>query len=116
MAGLMRVQLSVADVCGIHRRPAPVALVPFEPASPLFRALRMVGNRNESVAIFVLRTLACVGRGADRTASGAAARSFVGSHAGHTACSWAGVGLARSLCFAGAPFALFDVALWTTGA
>lgn len=119
MAGLMLVQLSLADMLGIRGRHAPGAPVPFDPASPLFRAVRALGNTNESIAIFVLLTLACVGRGADPTATGAAAWSFAGFRAGHAACYWAGVGLARSLCFAGALlslFALFGVALWTAGA
>jgi uncharacterized MAPEG superfamily protein len=118
MAGLMLVQLSVADVLGIRRRHAPGAPVPFDPASPLFRAVRALGNTNESIAIFVLGTLACVGRGADPGATAAAAWSFTAFRAGHAACYWAGIGLARSLCFAGALlslFALLGVALWTAG-
>lgn len=119
MAGLLLVQLVVADLLGIRARHAPGSPVPYDPANPLFRAVRALGNSNESIAIFVLLTLACVGRGADPVATGAAAWSFTGFRAGHALCYWAGIGLARSLCFAGALLsllALLGVAFWTTGA
>jgi uncharacterized MAPEG superfamily protein len=119
MAGLLLVQLLVADVLGIRARHAPGSPVPYDPANPLFRAVRALGNSNESIAIFVLLSLACVGRGADPGATGAAAWSFAGFRAGHALCYWTGLGLARSLCFAGALLsllALLGVALWTAGA
>ena len=113
MGALMLAQLGVVDVLGLRSGHQPGSPVPFEPQVAHFRATRALGNTNESIAVFVLLTLFCIGSDAHAGATAAAAWACVGFRVAHTACYWAGLALARSLSFAGVLLSL--VALLVIG-
>lgn len=54
MAGLMILQLLIADFVGIRAKHKPGATIEADHAVFLFRASRALANTNESIAIFIL--------------------------------------------------------------
>ena len=59
LAGLMLIQVLIADVVAIRSRHVPGTSIPNTHDSVLFRVSRTVANINESVAIYVCALLFC---------------------------------------------------------
>ena len=60
MALLMFIQLMFADVVGIKAKHTPGSSILVDHESLLFRSSRVVGNTNESVAIFLIAIPFCI--------------------------------------------------------
>lgn len=99
MALLLLLQILVADLAGVRARHVPGAPVTADHGLFLFRAARVVGNSNESIAVFVLAVLFALARGADPAWTAATAWSYVLSRAVYAVCYWADWRLARSVVF-----------------
>jgi uncharacterized MAPEG superfamily protein len=109
-AALMLVQLLVADVAGIRAGHVPGTPVEGGHDDLLFRATRALANTNESVAIFVLASLAAVATGADPGWTDGLALAWFAFRAGHAIAYWFDRRLARSVLFAGSLLALAGLA------
>lgn len=99
MAGLMFVQLIVADVVGVKSKHPPGSAVPSDHDSALFRASRTMANTNESIAIFILAVLFCIYSNASPVYTAYAAWGFVIARAAYAVCYYANVRLLRSVVF-----------------
>ncbi len=60
MGGMMLLQILVIDVISIRRHHPPGTAVNSDHADALFRATRVLGNTNESIAIFILLSVFAV--------------------------------------------------------
>ncbi len=100
VAGLLLVQLLVADIIGVLKKHTPGTPVEANHSSPLFRASRAVGNANESIAIFVCGLLFCVLSAADPAHTALAAWAFAITRTLYAICYYANLQVFRSLTFA----------------
>lgn len=109
LGALLLVQLLVADVIGILRKHEPGT--PVEPGhdDPLFRASRVVGNVNESIAIFVVAVLFATWRGASPDQLAYAVWSYVILRALYAGCYYFDVRILRSVMFALSVVALLAI-------
>lgn len=96
---LLLVQMLVVDFAGMGARHTPGHPVPPDHGNFLFRAVRAQGNSNESIAIFILLALFGMFGGASPAGLGWSAMLYVAGRLGHMLFYYAGVGLARSICF-----------------
>lgn len=99
MALLMLMQLVVADVIGIKSKHPPGSPVPADHKNPLFRSTRVVGNTNESIAIFVLAALFCIFSNASPTYTAYASWGFVFARVAYAVCYYGNLKLFRSIVF-----------------
>jgi uncharacterized MAPEG superfamily protein len=98
-AGLLLVQILVADVAGIRARHEPGTPIAADHASFLFRASRAHANTNESVAGFTLLAVFGIFAGAAPSWLAALAWTYVAGRAGHMLCYYLDQRVARSACF-----------------
>ncbi len=98
-AGLLLIQILVADVAGIRARHEPGTPIAADHGSFLFRASRAHANTNESVAVFALLAVFGIFAGATATWLNALAWGYVAGRAGHMLCYYLDQRLARSAFF-----------------
>lgn len=98
-AGLILIQMLVADVAGIRTGHVPGAPVAADHASFLFRATRAHANTNESVAAFALLALFGIFTAATASWLNGFAWCYVAGRAGHMLCYYLDLRLARSAFF-----------------
>ncbi|GAB3274677.1 MAPEG family protein [Parahaliea aestuarii] len=96
---LLLIQMLVADFAGMGAKHTPGHPVPADHGSFFFRAVRAQANTNESIAVFILLALFGMLGGAAPAALGWSAMVYVAGRAGHMVFYYAGIGLARSICF-----------------
>ncbi len=99
MAGLMLIQLLVADATGIRLKHTPGSAVASDHDSFLFRSSRTVANTNESIAIFVLASLFCILSNANPVHTAYASWGFVAARAVYVVCYYGDFRLLRSVTF-----------------
>lgn len=99
LAGLMIVQLLIADMLGIMNKHTPGSTVTADHSNALFRAVRAVANTNESIAIFVCLFLFCVLAGADPDLTAYAAWSYVITRSLYALCYYTNQQTLRSVSF-----------------
>lgn len=99
MAGLMLLQLLIADAVGIKAKHSPGSAVVANHDDFLFRATRTVANTNESIAIFLLASLFCILAHANPAYTATAAWGFVVARAVYAACYYFDFRLLRSVIF-----------------
>ncbi len=109
LAGLMLVQILVADVVGIKRRHVPGTPPSPDHADMLFRATRTVANLNESVAAFILLVMFCMLSGAAPGATAVATWIYVVSRIAYAACYYGNIPTLRSVSFGISLLALFGL-------
>ena len=97
--GLILLQLLVADVAGMKVPHIPGA--PIEPNHDnfIFRAHRTLANMNDSIAAFILFTLAGILSNADPVWLGHFALGYAGARAAYMICYWFNLKLPRSIFF-----------------
>lgn len=96
LAVLMVIQFGVADVAGLRAKHVPGMPVTSGHGDFFFRATRAYANTNESIGLFLLLVLLCIFSGADPAWTARAAWAFAVGRAGHMACYYADLRLARS--------------------
>ena len=96
---LVLVQVSVADVAGIGARHVPGMPVTTGHGDFFFRATRAYANTNESLATFVLLTLAAILLGANAAWTNRLAVVFVASRAVHMLAYYTDLRTLRSTAF-----------------
>ena len=99
VAAMMLVQLLIADVAGLRAGKKAGSTVETDHSSFLFRATRAIGNTNESVAIFMLTALFCVGVGAAPDVTNLAACGYLFGRLGHMLFYYLNIGKLRSIAF-----------------
>ena len=99
LAGLILAQLLIADVASIRAKHVPGMPVTDGHASFHFRAVRALGNTNETLGLFLLLAALAVVLGANARWTGILAWVYVAGRAGHMTFYYARVGLARSAAF-----------------
>ena len=109
VAVLMLVQIIVVDVASIRTKHTPGAPVPADHGNFLFRATRVLGNTNESIAVFVLLVLYCVHTGAAHDYTAIAAWAYVAARIAHALCYYFDQRILRSVAFGLSLLALFGL-------
>ena len=100
MGVLMLVQLLVVDVLGILSKHKPGTPVEADHDLPLFRAVRALANTNESIAIFLLFSVAGVLSQAEPGRLAGFAWTYLAGRLGHMVFYYANLQIARSAAFA----------------
>lgn len=108
---LLLVQMLVVDFAGMGAGHKPGHPVPADHGNFLFRAVRAQANSNESIAVFILLALFGMFAGAAPAVLGWSALAYVAGRLGHMVCYYAGIGLARSICFGVALLGLLGMAV-----
>ena len=99
VAVLIFIQVIVADYASIKSKHVPGMPVTDGHASFHFRAVRALGNTNETLALFLLLTALAIALGASAKWTGIMAWIYVAGRAGHMTFYYLRMGLARSSCF-----------------
>ena len=99
LAALFLVQVLVADVAGMRVKHVPGMPVTDGHASFHFRAVRALGNTNETLGLFLLLVALALAFGADVKWTAILVWIYVVARAGHMAFYYARMGLARSIAF-----------------
>lgn len=99
LAGLIYVQVLVADLAGVGQKHVPGMPVTSGHASFHFRAVRAIGNTNETLGLFLLLAALAVALGANVQWTSILAWTYVAGRAGHMGFYYAKLGLARSISF-----------------
>ena len=99
LAALILVQVLVADLASIMAKHVPGMPVTDGHASFHFRAVRALGNTNETLGLFLLLVALALLLGADPKWTQRLAWIYVAARAGHMAFYYARVGWARSTAF-----------------
>lgn len=99
LGALLLLQLLVADVIGILKKHEPGTPVAPSHDDLLFRATRVVGNVNESIAIFIVAVLFATWRGVSPDQLAYASWSFVILRALYAGCYYFDIRLLRSVMF-----------------
>lgn len=107
---LLLVQLLVADVAGIRAGHTPGTAVPDDHGQFHFRSVRALGNSNESVGLFLLIAVPAVLL-VESDWLVPLLWAWVGARAGHMACYYANLQIARSVSFGLSLLALGGLAL-----
>lgn len=116
LAVLIFIQVLVADLASMKAKHVPGMPVTDGHASFHFRAVRALGNTNETLALFLLLTALAIALGASPKWTGILASVYVAGRAGHMFFYYARMGLARSSSFGislGAQFGLLVLCLST---
>ena len=109
VAGLLLLQLLVADIVGLTRRHVPGTPVEADHRNFHFRATRAHANTNESIAAFVLLVVAGLLAGASPGWLNGLAWTYVAARSAHMSFYYLGWHLPRSVAFAVSLFALFGL-------
>ena len=99
LAGLVTLQLLVADVASIRARHVPGMPVTDGHSSFHFRAVRALGNTNETLGLFLLLAGLAIALAANPKWVNALAWVYVVARAGHMAFYYVRLGMARSTAF-----------------
>ena len=99
MAGLLIVQLVVADVVGLRKGHMPGTAVTTSHSDFHFRAVRAHANTNESLCAFIILAACAVALQADPNWTNLSAALYAGSRTLHTLVYWAGLAKIRSVAF-----------------
>ena len=99
LAGLIMVQVLVADLAGMKAKHVPGMPVADGHASFHFRAVRAIGNTNETLGLFLLLAALAIVLGANPKWTNALTWMYVAGRAGHMTFYYAKAGLARSVAF-----------------
>ena len=99
LASLILVQVLVADLVSIRAKHVPGMPVTDGHASFHFRAVRAIGNTNETLGLFLLLAALAVVLGANAKWAGILAWVYVAGRAGHMTFYYARIGWARSTAF-----------------
>jgi uncharacterized MAPEG superfamily protein len=99
LAGLIFVQVLVADLASMGAKHVPGMPVTSGHSSFHFRAVRAIGNTNETLGLFLLLAALAVVLGANPKWTGIFAWTYVAGRAGHMTFYYAKLGLARSISF-----------------
>ncbi len=99
LAVLVFLQVLVADYASMKAKHVPGMPVTDGHASFHFRAVRALGNTNETLALFLLLAGLAVVLGANAKWTGIMAWVYVAGRAGHMGFYYARMGLARSTSF-----------------
>ena len=99
LAGLMFMQVLIADFAGIKAKHVPGMPVSEGHGSFLFRATRALANTNETLGLFLLLLVAALFLRADATWVNGLVWTYVAARAAHMACYYARWGLPRSVAF-----------------
>ena len=114
LSGLLMIQVLVADLASMKEKHVPGMPVTSGHASFHFRAVRALGNTNETLPLFLLLAGLALLLGANAQWTNALAWVYVAARAGHMAFYYARIGMARSIAFGislGAQFALMLLVL-----
>lgn len=109
LSGLLMIQVLVADLASMKEKHVPGMPVTSGHASFHFRAVRALGNTNETLPLFLLLAGLALLLGTNAQWTNALAWVYVAARAGHMAFYYARIGMARSIAFGislGAQFAL----------
>lgn len=99
LAVLIMAQVLVADLAGMKAKHVPGMPVTDGHGSFHFRAVRAIGNTNETLPLFLLLAGLALLLGANAQWTNALAWTYVAARAGHMAFYYARIGLARSVAF-----------------
>jgi uncharacterized MAPEG superfamily protein len=99
LGGLLLVQLLAADFLSIRARHVPGTPPEQTHDNPLFRASRVVGNTNESLGIYIVLVLLCVGNGADADYTAWLSWTYVALRGVYAICYYLNLALLRSIVF-----------------
>jgi len=99
LAGLMTIQLLVADVASIRAKHVPGMPVTDGHSSFHFRAVRALGNTNETFGLFLLLAVLAIALGANAKWVNLLAWVYVAARAGHMTFYYLRLGMARSTAF-----------------
>ena len=99
LAFLILAQVLIADFASIRAKHVPGMPVTDGHASFHFRAVRAIGNTNETLGLFLLLAALAVLLGANAKWSGILAWVYVAGRAGHMTFYYARIGWARSTAF-----------------
>ena len=99
LAGLIMVQVLVADLASMKEKHVPGMPVTSGHASFHFRAVRAIGNTNETLGLFLLLVVLATALGANATWTNVLAWVYVGARAGHMTFYYLRQGLLRSTAF-----------------
>lgn len=108
---LLLIQMLVVDFAGMGAGHKPGHPVSPDHSNFLFRAVRAQANSNESIAVFILLALFGMLAGATPAVLGWSALVYAAGRLGHMLCYYAGIGLARSVCFGIALLGLLGMAV-----
>ena|SRR5690349_15904931 len=99
LAVLIFLQVLIADYASIKSKHVPGMPVTDGHASFHFRAVRALGNTNETLGLFLLLTALAIFLSASAKWTGIMAWVYVAGRAGHMTFYYLRMGLARSTCF-----------------
>jgi uncharacterized MAPEG superfamily protein len=99
LAGLVVLQILIADVAGMRVKHVPGMPVIEGHASFHFRAVRAIGNTNEGLGLTLLLLALALALGASPPWVNGLAWAYVAGRAGHMTFYYAKVGWARSTAF-----------------
>jgi len=99
LAAMIYVQVLVADLAGMGAKHVPGMPVTSGHASFHFRAVRAIGNTNETLGLTLLLVPLAIALAANPQWTNAMAWAYVAGRAGHMAFYYAKLGLARSIAF-----------------
>ena len=99
LAVLIYVQVLVADLASMKSGHVPGMPVTSGHGNFHFRAVRAIGNTNETLGLFLLLAALAILLGANVAWTNAMAWVYVAGRAGHMTFYYARIGLARSIAF-----------------
>lgn len=99
LAGLVLLQVLVADFASIRAKHVPGMPVTEGHGSFLFRSSRALGNTNETLGLFLLLVALALAFGASPKWVGVLAWTYVVARGGHMGFYYLRMGLARSISF-----------------
>ena len=115
IAGLLLVQLLLADVVGILRKHTPGMPVEGGHANVLFRLSRAYANTNETLAAFGLLAVLGVLVGATPAWLNGLCLVYLAGRVGHMGCYYLGWGVLRSVAFGVSLLGLFGLLVVVLG-
>jgi len=99
LAVLIMIQVLIADLASIRAKHVPGMPVTDGHASFHFRAVRAIGNTNETLGLFLLLAALALLLGANPKWVNALAWTYTAARAGHMGFYYARMGRARSIAF-----------------
>jgi len=99
LAGLILIQVLVADLAAMKSKHVPGMPVTDGHASFHFRAVRAIGNTNETLGLFLLLAALALLLGANPKWVNALAWTYTAARAGHMSFYYTRIGMARSIAF-----------------
>jgi len=111
LSALLLVQIAALDIMGLRAKHPAGTPIAADHSISLFRVSRVVGNTNESLGIFILLVIFCLGRNVSPFVTGLLSWVYVGARIAYTLCYYANIKRARSVMFGLAFFALLGLLL-----